>query len=188
MMTRPASSSGGATRASGSSSRARRRASAAPSRPSEGIAIIDNATATSRIAASARSTTPPATAAAIMTKANSPPGPSSSAASPATRPGAPNSRAEREHDQRLDRDQRDGDPDRHDGRGGQDRQVELGADRDEEQAEQQALERLDGDFDLAADIRSRRAAGRRRRRPAPSTARWRRRSAPRPAPPAGRPP
>ena len=65
-----------------------RRAEAA----SGGIAIIDKATATSRIAPSARSTTPPATAAPIMTKANSPPGPSSSAASTATRPGALNRR------------------------------------------------------------------------------------------------
>ena len=57
-----------------------------------------------------------------------------------------------EHDRRLDDDQPGRIAERRARPRDEDREIEFGADRDEEQAEQQALERLDRHLDLAAEL------------------------------------
>ena len=84
-----------------------------------------------------------------MTKPNSPPGPSSSAISAPTREGRPKSARQTIENQSLEADQRRGEAEDEPGLGGDQGGIDLGADRDEVEPEQQALERLDRHFDLA---------------------------------------
>ena len=94
-----------------------------------------------------------ATAAVTSRKANSPPGPSIRPISRACRRLVPNSSASPAVSGALISDHAERQPERRQGMGDDLQRIEAGADRDEEQAEQQAFERVDGDLDGAADIR-----------------------------------
>ena len=124
--------------------------SAAPTNDSSGVsAIVTEVTASVKVASRGVDQAE-AAAMPMPTKANSPPGPSSRPISTATGHDRRNSLAKTDDQQRLDDDQAD------DAAGEQQRlaqqlaHVDVHADGEEENAEQQALERLDGRFDRLA--------------------------------------
>ena len=131
---------------------------------------------------------PPASAAPIITKPNSPPGPSNSAISAAAPERQAETASEPEKRQRLDRDERRGEAENEAGPGGDERRIDRGPDRNEIEPEQEAPERFDRHFDLAAIFGLRQQEPGDEARRAPSTDGSRRRRARRREPPAGRPP
>ena len=122
----------------------------APSLARPGITSIDIATALMSVVASVRSMRPPASAAPIMTKPNSPPGPSRSDVSAAARDGRRNARPSPNSVRAFAATSAAARPRMRPGRAMMKRRIDRGADRDEIEPEQQAPERLDRHFDLAA--------------------------------------
>ena len=122
----------------------------APSFAKPGITSIDSATALMSVVASVRSMRPPASAAPIITKPNSPPGPSRSDVSAAERDDRRKARPSPNSIRRLRRHERHNETKNKPGS----REDECGIDRrpnrKEVEPEQEAPERLDRDFDLAA--------------------------------------
>ena len=113
------------------------------------MAAIDRVTATIRCAPISAPTSPCATPAPIMTNANSPPGPSSSAISRATARRNRTASASAKTIAALTAISPNARPSVNNGRAMTAPMSRPGADRHEEQAEQQALEGLDRHLDLA---------------------------------------
>src|SRR5271166_2590036 len=146
MMTRPSSSPGGASSGAGPVCGRGAEPMRWPSLASAGMASIEIATAATSVVASARATSPPASAAPIITKPNSPPGPEQHRHFGADARRQPEAPCEPHQDEALGGDQRRGEAKDEPGPGDNERRIDLGPDGDEVEPEEQTLKPRNGSW------------------------------------------